>query len=83
MAASVAALPLAGRQPLLPRTRQHRAEEVLARQRDEERTPEFAQFAEPAQDLEVVVDGEVEVEARVERDLFRWTPGAAPPRCAR
>ena len=77
-------LALARRQPLLPGAGQHRAEEVLARERDEQRAAERAQLAEPAQDLEVVVDREVEVEARVERDLLLGDAAPdAPPRSAR
>ena len=63
-------LALGRRRPALPGPGQDGAQEVLAREGDEQRTAEVAQLAEAAQDLEVVVDREVEVEPRVERDLL-------------
>ena len=59
-----------GAQPLLPGPGQHRADEVLARERDVERQAQLAQLAEPAQDLQVLVGAEVEVESGVDRDLL-------------
>ena len=63
-------LAFGGRDPALPRARQHCTQEVLSRQRHEQRAAELAQLTETPQDLEVVVDREVEVQARVERDLL-------------
>ncbi len=63
-------LALARRQPLLPRAGEHGADEVLARERDVQRQPQLAQLAEPAQHLQVLLDGQVEVEPRVDRDLL-------------
>ena len=63
-------LPLGGRQPLLPGAGEDGADEVLARERDVERQPQLAQLAEAAQDLEVLLGAEVEVEAGVDRDLL-------------
>ena len=63
-------LALGGRRAALPGARQHRPEEVLSRQGHEQRAAELAKLAEAPQDLQVVVDREVEVEAGVERDLL-------------
>ena len=73
---------LVGVEAPLPGAGDDRAEEVLAREGDEQRTPELAQLAEPAHDLDPVVGREVEVEARVERDPLRVDPdrgGALEP----
>ena len=70
VAAAVAHSRSAGGGPILPGARQDGAEEVLAREGDEQRAAELAQLPEAPQDLEVVVDREVEVEARVQRDLL-------------
>ncbi len=65
-----APLTLARRQPSLPGTGEDGADEVLARERDVERRPQLAQLAEPSQDLQVLLGGEVEVESGVDRDLL-------------
>ena len=70
VAAQVAHSRRAGRQALLPGAGQHRAEEVLAGERDEQRPAELAQLAQAPQDLEAVGDAEVEVEPGVERELL-------------
>ena len=58
----------------LPRAREHRAEEVLPGQRHEQRPAPRPELAEPAQDLEVLVHREVEVEAGVEGYLLLFNP---------
>ena len=61
-------------QALLPGAGEHGADEVLARERDVERQAERAQLAEAAQDLQVLLGAEVEVEAGVDRDLLLGDP---------
>ena len=69
-AASVACATLVAPHALLPGSGEHRADEVLAREREKDRPAEPAQLAEPPQDLERVVGAQVEVEAGVDRDLL-------------
>ncbi len=67
-------LALARRQSLLPRPGQDRADEVLARERDVERQPERAQLGKPAQNLQVLLGRQVEVESGVDGDLLLTHP---------
>ena len=69
-AAAIVAGPRCSAPAALPRTRGDRSQEVLARERDEQRAPERAQLPEAMQDLDLVVRAQVEIEARVERDLL-------------
>src|SRR5919204_203792 len=64
-----------GRLAILPGPGQDGAQEVLPRKREVQRTAERAKLVESAEDLEVVVDGEVEVEPRIDGDLLRGDAG--------